>query len=160
MARRHFQRIFSHDEYDNSTQKLREFMYRKHQPHLTMPLAFGPNPGPTQTFHMRQAVTPAANCVTVNFKTSRTFVRNLLTNNKCSSKGPGSVASMSLSCVSFSNVDWLGGRDYLQVGFFIHDVETTGSEGLSGSFTPIIFTNSPEVVVADGDKAERPSEDS
>ena len=149
-AKEYFQFVFSHDEYDSTTQKLREFLYKKAQPRWSMPTAFGPNPGSTQTFYGNPEPT-LGSCISVKFKTSRTLLQNLIPENSFVFRGPGSVAYASLEYVQFCNVSWLGGRGYNQLSFYIYDIECTAApfKGISGSFLPLLFTDSAEVLVAE-----------
>ena len=149
-AKEYFPLIFSHDEHDNTTQKLREFLYKKRRVRWSMPTAFGPNPGPIQSLYGKQEAASASS-ISVTFKTSRTLLQNLIPDHFLIFKGPGSVAYASLGYVQFRNVSWLGDHGYSQLGFYVHGLESTiiPSKGISGSFLVVLFTDSAEVLVAE-----------
>ena len=144
---------FAHDEFDNSTQKLREWKWAQ-LPVVAfrMPVAFGPDqslipsitpPGSSPTF-----------CTTsVHFRTSRTLIQGLLPP-KISGMffdTPGTLSSCSLVHTQFNNLPWLQGGGYGVLGLYIHDVARKGSNGQStrATFVPIVFENLAHTVVRD-----------
>ena len=146
-----YPQVLSHDEHDHTTQRLRELMYEKDPPRWSMPTAFGPMPGPRQTFHGRKV--DSSNFVKrcVRFKTSRTLLTNLLPRRFISFVGPGSIAHASFSHTIFSNVTWLGGQSYDELCFCIHGVQCTKADGstLSGSFLAVVFVNAADSIAND-----------
>ena len=141
--------IFGHDEHDHTTQKLRELMYRKLRPSWSMPLGFGPMPGPRQLFYERENIASAYSRLSIVFKTSRTLLENLLPNDSMNFEGLGSVAYASFSNVTWSRVSWLGGHSYDQFGFYIHNVHLTKKPEVLGSFLAVLFVSSPDALVYD-----------
>lgn len=146
-----YPQVLSHDEHDRTTQKLREFLYRKHPPRWSMPIAFGPMPGPRQTFRGRKADGSSFVRWGVRFKTSRTLLMNLLPRHFISFVGPGSVAYASFSHTTFSNVSWLGGKSYDELCFHIHGVQCTKADGstVPGSFLAVVFVNAADAIAND-----------
>lgn len=147
----YFPQILSHDEHDYATQKLRELLYEKDPPRWSMPITFGPMPGPRQTFNSRKADGSNFTRWCVRFKTSRTLLLNLLPRQFISFVGPGSIAQVSFSHTTFSNVSWLGGQGYDELGFYIHGVQCTKADGsnLPGSFLAAMFTNAADSIAND-----------
>lgn len=141
----------SHDEYDYATQKLRELLYKKNPPRWSMPIAFGPKPGPRQTFNGREAGGSTFVRCCVRFKTSRTLLLNLLPRHFISFVGPGSVSQVSFSHTTFSNVSWLGGQSYDELGFYVHGVQCAKADGsnLTGSFLAVMFVNTADAIAND-----------
>lgn len=141
----------SHDEYDYATQKLRELLYTKNPPRWSMPIAFGPKPGPRQTFNGREAGGSTFVRCCVRFKTSRTLLLNLLPRHSISFIGPGSVSQVSFSHTTFSNVSWLGGQSYDELGFYVHGVQCAKADGsnLTGSFLAVMFVNTADAIAND-----------
>ena len=153
IAKKYIPAIFAHDEYDNSTQKLREFMFKRDQGHRSMPVAFGPMSGPHQHCWASQKFARFSTRCTIKFKTSRTLVKNFLPTGCIGFEGPGSIAHVSLSYVTFKEAEWLGFDDYSQLGIYIHDLHCTTIEGkpLRGSFLAALFTDSADALVCDRD---------
>lgn len=147
----YFPQILSHDEHDHTTQKLRELLYEKDPPRWSMPITFGPMPGPRQTFNSRKSDDSNFTRWCVRFKTSRTLLLNLLPRHFISFVGPGSIAQVSFSHTTFSNVSWLGGQGYDELGFYVHGVQCTKADGsnLPGSFLAVMFTNAADAIAND-----------
>lgn len=151
MALEDFPYIFSHDEYDHSTQRLRELLYKRKQPLWNMPASFGPMPGPRQTFYSNNTGNSRWIKSTVKFKTSRTLLQNLLPSHLLAFVGPGSIADASFTHTAFSNVSWLGDRGYDELGFYIHGVQCIRADGSSfpGSFLAVMFVNVADALSSD-----------
>lgn len=143
--------ILSHDEYDHATQKLREYQYKKNSPRWSMPISFGPMPGPRQTFRDRRADGSSSVSWCARFKTSRTLLLNLLPRHLLSFVGPGGIAEASFSFTTFSNVSWLGGKGYNELGFYVHGVQCAqaNDSALPGSFLAVVFVNSADAIAND-----------
>ncbi|KAI9874186.1 MAG: hypothetical protein M1830_010092 [Pleopsidium flavum] len=146
-----FPYIFTYDEHNHTTQKFRQLMYEKSSPHWSMPTAFGPMPGPRQTFYGRKDDASSYVRSSVKFKSSRTLLKNLLPGQSVIFAGPGSIALASFSHTAFSNVSWLGGRGYDEFAFYIHGVQCTKLDGssLPGSFLAVLFVNSADAIASD-----------
>lgn len=151
MAVEFFPYIFSYDEHDHTTQKLRELMYKKSSPRWSMPTVFGPMPGPRQTFYGRNNDASSYIRTSIKFKSSRTLLENLLPAHLLTFASPGSVVVASFSHTAFSNVDWLGGQAYDEFGFYIHGVQCTKEDGSScpGTFLAVLFVNSADAIARD-----------
>lgn len=143
--------VLSHDEHDHATQKLREFQYKKNPPRWSMPISFGPMPGPRQTFHGRKADGSSSISWCARFKTSRTLLLNLLPRHLISFVGPGGIAEASFSLTTFSNVSWLGGKSYNELSFYVHGVQCAKVDGsaLPGSFLAVVFVNAADAIAND-----------
>ncbi|KAF2158261.1 FAD binding domain protein [Myriangium duriaei CBS 260.36] len=146
---------FGHDEFDNSTQKLREYTWAK-TPNIywRMPIAFGPMPGPRQS-HLgipRDAVESTFTSASIKFKTSRTVLQNLfppgVSNYRFTS--PGTVAHCSFSCTTLNKMEWLGGSGYSHIGLYIHGVEYQKADGkvIRGTYMPILFESLTDPIVS------------
>ncbi|KAI9872946.1 MAG: hypothetical protein M1823_008039, partial [Watsoniomyces obsoletus] len=70
---------FVHDEYDHSSQLLREHLWAQRPVYWRQPVAFGPMPGPRQTHDgiVRQAEHSTFATSSIKFRTSRTVLQNL-----------------------------------------------------------------------------------
>lgn len=145
--------VYAHDEYDHTTQKLREHLWRKEELHWSMPTIFGPIPASRSNFHSvsvdesRYKYTRLC----VKFKTSRSLLENLLPRKFLSFVVLGDFANASFVHTKRLNVSWLGGQSYSELAFYIHDVQAVQSNGsiLSGSFLAIVFVNSPDAITSD-----------
>ncbi|KAJ0416728.1 hypothetical protein BJY00DRAFT_325985 [Aspergillus carlsbadensis] len=146
---------FGHDEYDNSTQKLREWTWnRMPNPYWRMPIAFGPMPGPRQT-HLgvpRDGTNSTFTTASIKFKTSRTVLQNLFPPGR---KGwrftsADTVAYASFSQTTLGKMEWLGGSGYRHIGLYIHGVEYVKEDGslVQGTYLPILFESLTDPIVS------------
>ncbi|KAL2784515.1 hypothetical protein BJX66DRAFT_348237 [Aspergillus keveii] len=146
---------FGHDEFDNSTQKLREWTWnRMPNPYWRMPIAFGPMPGPRQT-HLgvpRDGTNSTFTTASIKFKTSRTVLQNLFPPGR---KGwrftaPETVAYASFSQTTLGKMEWLGGSGYRHIGLYIHGVEYVKEDGsvVQGTYLPILFESLTDPIVS------------
>ncbi|KAF2500883.1 FAD binding domain-containing protein [Lophium mytilinum] len=146
---------FGHDEWDNSTQKLREWTWKRN-PNIywRMPIAFGPMPGPRQTAYgvVRDGTQSTFTTASIKFKTSRTLLQNLFPPGRpgWSFKSPGTVAYASISQTTLNKMEWLGGSGYKHIGLYIHGVEyeTKNKETLSGTYLPLLFESLTDPIVS------------
>lgn len=148
---------FGHDEFHNSTQRLREWKWaRISDPVWQMPVSFGPNlnlqkscGSVAQQHHHKVTFTTAA----ISFKTSRTLIRSFLPPNitNFDFMSPGTVADCSIVQTEFNNVDWLAGGSYNLLGVYIHGVNYTHADGKksTGTYVPVIFEDLPEAIARD-----------
>ncbi|EXJ86104.1 salicylate hydroxylase [Capronia coronata CBS 617.96] len=147
---------FGHDEWDSSSQKLREWQWSRSPVYWRQPIAFGPMPGPRQTFtgapqDGRASVTTTA---AIKFKTSRTLLENLFPPGEkrkgLKFQSPGTVAYASIATTTLDKMDWLGGGGYNFWGLFIHGIQYTRKDGsvFKGSYLPILFENLTDPIVS------------
>lgn len=146
---------FGHDEWDNSTQRLREWTWNQiPNPYWRMPIAFGPMPGPRQT-HLgvsRDGTKSKFTTASIKFKTSRTVLQNLFPPGR---KGwrftsPDTIAYASFSQTTLNNMEWLGGSGYKHIGLYIHGVEYVKDDGsvIKGTYLPILFESLTDPIVS------------
>jgi len=146
---------FGHDEYDNSTQKLREWKWTK-QPasYWTMPIAFGPMPGPRQSFEGKPRDLSESTTITssITFKTSRTMLQNFFPpgSKQFSFTSPGTVAFASISQVTLDGLEWLGGKGYDFIRIQIHGVTYIGKDGktIQGTYVPVLWENLTDSILS------------
>ncbi|GAM86966.1 hypothetical protein ANO11243_049870 [Dothideomycetidae sp. 11243] len=146
---------FGHDEFDNSTQRLREYTWAQTPSiYWRMPVAFGPMPGPRQN-HLgvpRQATQSTFTTASIKFKTSRTVLQNLFPpgNKSFRFASPGTVAYCSFSCTTLNKMEWLGGSGYSHIGLYIHGVKYVKANGeeISGTYMPILFESLTDPIVS------------
>ncbi|KAL4889915.1 hypothetical protein BDV59DRAFT_210032 [Aspergillus ambiguus] len=144
-----------HDEWDNSTQRLREWIWKRiPNPYWRMPIAFGPMPGPRQT-HLgvpRDGTKSTFTTASIKFKTSRTVLQNLFPPGRSGWRftSPGTVAYASFSQTTLNNMEWLGGSGYHHIGLYVHGVEYVKKDGsiLKGSYLPILFESLTDPIVS------------
>jgi hypothetical protein len=146
---------FGHDEFDNSTQRLREWTWNRiPNPYWRMPIAFGPMPGPRQT-HLgvpRDGTNSTFTTASIKFKTSRTVLQNLFPPGR---KGwrftsPETVAYASFSQTTLGKMEWLGGSGYRHIGLYVHGVEYVKDDGsvVQGTYLPILFESLTDPIVS------------
>ena len=146
---------FGHDEWDNSSQKFREWQWsRIDKPYWRMPIAFGPMPGPRQT-HLgapRDSNNSTFTTASIKFKTSRTMLQNLFSPGRPDwrFRSPGTVAYASFSQTTLNKMEWLGGSGYRHIGLYIHGVEYVKKDGTTvhGSYLPILFESLTDPIVS------------
>lgn len=145
--------LYSHDEYVHTTQKLREYLWRKEGSQWSMPTVFGPIPASRSTLHGANATGSKYEYirVCVKFQTSSSLLENLLPRKFLNLAVPGDLANASFVQTKHLNVSWLGGQSYSELAFYIHNVQCIKSDGsnLSGSFLAIVFVNSPDALTGD-----------
>ncbi|KAJ6438750.1 3-hydroxybenzoate 6-hydroxylase [Purpureocillium lavendulum] len=135
-----------YDEHHSSIQKLRLWEHtEKSMKYWRMPLSFGPLPGPRQALGLRPWTNKQSTFVSraIKFRTSRTLLQNLLPTPSFSFTLPGSVAYASYVHTSLDQLDWLGGKGYDYIGFFLHDVQYRKKDGSSvkGTFVAVMWEN-------------------
>lgn len=145
--------VYSHDEYVHTTQKLREYLWRKEGSQWSMPTMFGPTPASRSKLHGAKVDGSKYEYIRfcVKFQTSSSLLVNLLPRTFLNLAVPGDLANASFVLTKHINVSWLGGQSYSELAFYIHDVQCIKSDGsnLSGSFLAIVFVNSPDAVTGD-----------
>ncbi|GAM41708.1 hypothetical protein TCE0_042r15031 [Talaromyces pinophilus] len=146
---------FGHDEWDNSTQKLREWTWKRSQnAYWRMPIAFGPMPGPRQT-HFGIAQNGQKSTFTtasIKFKTSRTLLETLFPPMRSGWRFSvlDTVAYATFSQTTLNKLDWLGGSGYNHIGLYIHGVEYTREDGsvVKGAYLPILFESLTDPIIS------------
>lgn len=148
---------FGHDEFDNATQKLREWKwYSKSKTYWRMPIAFGPMPGPRQTHEgaVRSGTESTFTTASIRVKTSRTVLQNLFPPGRRANnwrfKSPGTFAYASFSQTTLNKMQWLGGSGYSHIGLYIHGVEYVNDDGkaVGGTYMPILFESLTDPIVS------------
>lgn len=155
---------FGHDEYDNSTQKLREWKWSKRpQTYSRTPVAFGPMSAPRQGVNgsLTDDIHPTFVTAYIKIKTSRPVLQNLFPPGSTAwkFKSFGSVAYCTFSQTTLNGLEWLGGQGYHSLSLLIHGVEYTGSDGrtATGAYLPVIFENLADSIVAEREESGRPA---
>lgn len=146
---------FGHDEWDNSTQRLREWTWKRiPNPYWRMPIAFGPMPGPRQN-HLgipRDGTKSTFTTASIKFKTSRTVLQNLFPPGRRGWRfsAPDTVAYASFSQTTLNKMEWLGGSGYHHIGLYVHGVEYVKKDGtvIRGSYLPILFESLTDPIVS------------
>lgn len=145
--------VYAHDEYDHTSQKLREYLWRKEGSQWSMPTSFGPIPASRSNLHEVNVDGSKYEYIRscVKFQTSRSLLENLLPRTYLSLTVSGNLANASFVHTKYLNVSWLRGQSYSELAFYIHDVQCIKSDGsnLLGSFLAIVFVNSPDAVTDD-----------
>ncbi|KZM19796.1 Salicylate 1-monooxygenase [Ascochyta rabiei] len=144
---------FGHDEWDHSSQMLRQWEWENRKGLLwRMPTSFGPMPGPRQDFHGRPRDGSQATFKTtsVKFKTSRTLLQNLFPTEKLKFASADTVVYATLAATQLGNLEWLGGRGYSHFGLYIHGVQYTKENGetVTGSYLPVLFENLADPILS------------
>jgi 2-polyprenyl-6-methoxyphenol hydroxylase-like FAD-dependent oxidoreductase len=143
---------FGHDEWDYSSQKLREFLVEGKDVWRRMPLSFGPMPGPRQSVlgmphEGRQSTFTTAS---IKIRTSKTLLQNLLPTSAFKFSSPATNAYATFSVTTLENMAWLGGKGYSHFGLYIHGVEYTSPNGETarGTYLPILFENLADPILS------------
>lgn len=145
---------FGHDEWDNSSQKLREWTWKRiPKVYWRMPTAFGPMPGPRQDTNgmARDGTKSTFITASIKFKTSRTLLQNLFPPMRRGWRfsAPGTVAFASFTQTTLNKMEWLGGSGYNLIGLYIHGVEYMKEDGtiVKGSYMPVLFESLADPIV-------------
>lgn len=150
---------FGHDAHDFATNKLRQHLASQ-DPTLRFrsPFGFGPSPGPRRPLGMqpshsdiqrlRKAKPETSETISVRFKSSRTYLENLLPAGFAFTS-PGTLASASISTTTLDGMTWLGGGGYSHSGLYLHGVNYTKSDGskIFGTFLAVLFENSADPIL-------------
>lgn len=143
---------FGHDEWDYSSQKLREFLVEGKEMWKRMPLSFGPMPGPRQSalglpHEGRQSTFTTAS---IKIRTSKTLLQNLLPTSAFKFLSPATNAFATFSVTTLDNMAWLGGKGYSHFGLYIHGIEYTSPSGETarGTYLPILFENLADPILS------------
>jgi 2-polyprenyl-6-methoxyphenol hydroxylase-like FAD-dependent oxidoreductase len=145
---------FGHDEWDSSTQRLREWQWSRKPTYWRQPIAFGPMPGPRQDYTgaLRDGSQSTAVTAAIKFKTSRTVLQNLFPPGRkgLSFSSPSTYAYASLTTTTLDNMEWLGGKGYSFWALWIHGVQYTKKDGtvVRGSYLPVMFENLTDPILS------------
>ncbi|TQB74994.1 hypothetical protein MPDQ_003790 [Monascus purpureus] len=154
---------FGHDEWDNSTQALREWTWKRiPNAYWRMPIAFGPMPGPRQT-HLgvpRNSTKSTFTTASIKLKTSRTLLQNLFPPSRQGWRfsSPDTFAYASFSQTTLDKMEWLGGSGYHRLGFYVHGVEYVKKDGsvIKGTYLPILFESLADPIISNREELGMP----
>ncbi|KAE8825950.1 hypothetical protein HRS9122_10135 [Pyrenophora teres f. teres] len=150
---------FGHDEWDYSTQMLRQWEW-EHKKSLLwrMPTAFGPMPGPRQD-HFGQArdnSTGTFKTASIRFRTSRTVLQGLLpAGSGLKFAAADTTAYATFAVTQLDHLDWLGGRGYNHFGLYIHGIQHTSATTaatVQGTYLPVLFENLADPILSGRDE--------
>jgi len=149
---------FSHDEWDYSSQMLREWEWSQN-PNLLwrMPTAFGPMPGPRQDHYGRPRDNSKGTFKTasIKFRTSRTVLENMLpSKSNLKFATPDTTAYATFAVTQLDNMEWLGGKGYNHFGLYIHGIQHTATDGstVHGTYLPVLFENLADPILSGRDE--------
>ena len=149
---------FGHDEWDYSSQMLREWEWSQNPSLLwRMPTAFGPMPGPRQDHYGRPHDNSKGTFKTASmkFRTSKTVLQNMLpTKGNLKFAAPDTTAYATFAVTQLDNMEWLGGKGYNHFGLYIHGVQHTATDGstVQGTYLPILFENLANPILSGRDE--------
>lgn len=159
---------FGHDAHDFATNKLRQSLDSQDPSRrFRSPFGFGPSPGPRQPLglssshsdvqSLRQAKPETSETISVRFKTSRTYLENLLPPGFAFTS-PGTLAFASISCTTLDGMTWLGGGGYSHCGLYIHGVNYTKRDGskIFGTYLAVLFENLADPIITGRDELGMP----
>ncbi|PSN74359.1 FAD/NAD(P)-binding domain-containing protein [Corynespora cassiicola Philippines] len=144
---------FGHDEWDYSSQKLREWEWsRKKGTYWRSPISFGPMPGPRQDSvgNLRDGSHSTFRTASIRFQSSRTVLQNLLPTTAFKFADDATVVEASFSVTTLDNLDWLGGKGYSHFGLYIHGIQYKDQSGntVQGTYLPVLFENLSDPIVS------------
>jgi hypothetical protein len=143
---------FGYDEWDHSTQKLRDFLVEGKDPWKRMPLSFGPMPGPRQDALgvKHEGKDSTFMTASIKFRTSKTLLQNLLPTASFRFSSPATNVYATFGVTTLGNMAWLGGKGYSHFGLYIHGVDYTSPSGevVRGTYLPILFENLADPILS------------
>lgn len=159
---------FGHDAHDFATNKLRQLLDSQDPTtRFRSPFGFGPSPGPRRPLglksshgdvqSLRHAKPETSETVSVRFKSSRTYLENLLPKGFAFTS-PGTLAFASISCTTLDGMTWLGGGGYSHCGLYIHGVNYTKRDGskVFGTYLAVLFENLADPIITGRDELGMP----
>ena len=159
---------FGHDAHDFATGKLRALLNSQDKTlRFRSPFGFGASPGPRRPLglqstdntiqSLRQKNPETHQTLSVRFKTSRTYLENLLPPGFAFTS-PGTLAAASISATTLSNMAWLAGGGYSHAGLYIHGVNYTKKDGSKtfGTYLAVLFENSADPIITGRDELGMP----
>lgn len=155
---------FGHDEWDASTHVLqRHLALRDTTSRFRTPCRFGPSPGPRLPLcldpssptiqSLRQECPESFRTLSVRFRSSRTFLQNLLPPGFAFTS-PATNVSASISCTTLYGLTWLGGRGYNHLGLYLHGVHYTKEDGskVFGTYIAVLFEDLADPIMTGRDE--------
>ena len=155
---------FGHDEWDASSYALQKYLYSKvAAARYRTPLGFGPSPGPrlpltlepssSEIKSLRQSVMEMSTTYSIRFRSSRTFLQNLLPPGFAFTSPATNVAA-SIKCTTLNGMTWLGGRGYNHLGLYIHGVNCTKQDGskVFGTYLAVLFEDLADPIITGRDE--------
>lgn len=125
-----------------------------------MPISFGPSPSPRQDFEGNSHQTGGSTFVTttIKFKTSRALLSRLLPTPAYSLEGKGAFAYASYATTTLDKLDWLGGKGYHYLGFYIHNVQYEKRDGsiLKGDYLAVMWEDLTDPILTGRDEVGFP----
>ena len=159
---------FGHDAHDFATGKLRTLLNSQDKTlRFRSPFGFGASPGPRRPLglqstdntirSLRQKNPETHQTLSVRFKTSRTYLENLLPPGFAFTS-PGTLAAASISATTLSNMAWLAGGGYSHAGLYIHGVNYTKKDGSKtfGTYLAVLFENAADPIITGRDELGMP----
>lgn len=159
---------FGHDAHDFATGKLRALLNSQDQTlRFRSPFGFGPSPGPRRPLglqstdiaisNLRKATPETHQTLSVRFKSSRTYLENLLPPGFAFTS-PGTLAAASISCTTLDGMTWLAGGGYSHCGLYIHGVNYTKKDGskVFGTYLAVLFENLADPIITGRDELGMP----
>ncbi|EMC99531.1 hypothetical protein BAUCODRAFT_63413 [Baudoinia panamericana UAMH 10762] len=159
---------FGHDAWDFSTNALRKHLNTKDTAlRFRAPIELGASPGPRRPLGLhpqsealrllRQSTPERARTYSVKFRTSQTYVQNLLPSGFAFTS-PATVVSASLMCTTLSGMTWLGGGGYSHFGLYLHGVNYTKRDGskVFGTYMPLLFEDLTDPIITGRDEVGMP----
>jgi hypothetical protein len=159
---------FGHDAHDFATGKLRALLNSQDKTlRFRSPFGFGASPGPRRPLGLqstestiqalRQKQPETHQTLSVRFKSSRTYLQNLLPPGFAFTS-PGTLAYASISCTTLDGMTWLAGGGYSHAGLYIHGVNYTKTDGskIFGTYLAVLFENSADPIITGRDELGMP----
>lgn len=142
----------NYDELVSSAHRLRLWeQTERSKRYWRMPVSFGPSPGPRQSLGPRTWINSESTFIsrTIKFKTSQALLSTLLPTPAFSIPSPDNFACASYVHTSLDKLDWLAGKGYDYIGFFIHGVQFVKKDGsaVSGTFLAVMLENLTEPIL-------------
>ncbi|CAM1501268.1 Fc.00g104300.m01.CDS01 [Cosmosporella sp. VM-42] len=119
--------------------------------HHRMPTVFGPLPGPRQSFDGYRRDGSASTSVEafITFKTQQSTLADLLPTGFAFQK-MGQDAYVTLAPKRLDNLEWLAGRGYNLLSFYIHGIKYTPPSGKEscGTFLPVLWEDMADPIIS------------
>ena len=131
------------------------------------PIGFGPAPGPRQPLglsldsyevaNIRRQTPETSSLLSIRFKSSRTFLQNLLPP-RFTFINPDTICEATLLCNTLNGMVWLGGGGYNYIMLCLHGVQYTRrtGENMFGTFLPLLLENLADPIVTGRDDLGMP----
>ncbi|KAF5870415.1 putative fad binding domain containing protein [Botrytis fragariae] len=146
----------SHDAYDHAHGILIRYL-NENALYRRMPMSFGPSPGPRQDLNgiKRNPLKATYKTSYITFKTYKSYLLTLLPSDDFQITTEGMWATATFSVTRLDNLEWLGGRGYSMLGFYVHDIvhksssdsHSGNSTELKGDFLPVLFENMADPII-------------